>query len=100
MPAPDRGPDDFAREQPSPHQRAARAREATHVALREGLAGGALSALAAGAAHVALARLAPAAYARATLQPLKRIAATVLVLGGAWGSANAGYARATIAWNR
>ena len=31
--------------------------------------------------------------------PLRRIAATVLVLGGAWRGANVGYARATLRWN-
>jgi hypothetical protein len=70
-----------------------------HVAVREGLVSGALCAAAAGAAHLALSTYAKEAYAsRAYVYP-RRIAATVLILGGIWGGANAGYAKAVINWN-
>jgi hypothetical protein len=69
------------------------------VALSSGLESGAWGAAAAAAAHAALRTLAPAAYAARAPAPLRRIAATVLVLGGAWRGANVGYARATLRWN-
>ena len=87
------------RRQPDEAERAARAQEAVRVAVREGAASGALCAAAAAAAHFSLRALAPAAYAARSLVPLRRIAATVLVLGGAWRGANVGYARAVLRWN-
>jgi len=69
------------------------------VALRSGATSGALCAAAAAGAHVALRAVAPLAYGAPALAPLRRIAATVLVLGGTWFGANAGYAKATLRWN-
>ena len=88
-----------SRRQPDAAERAARAQEAVQVALRAGATSGALCAAAAVGVHLVLRAFAPVAYGAPALAPLRRIAGTVLVLGGTWFGANAGYAKAAIRWN-
>ena len=84
--------------QPSEAERAFRRSEAVRVALREGLGRGAALAVGVVGAHYALDALVTEQYRRAPV-PLKRIVATVVILGGAWLSANVGYARQVQRWN-